>query len=108
LKGLIIICAALFVLHQVAQKVLGLQIPLADAYLDPLLCMPLLLYGLEWERRRLWGRPELSTGIVLCLTAILAVLFEWFFPYLHAGFTSDWIDVALYFAGAGMYLLARA
>ena len=107
MKVLIIICAALFLLHQIGQKLMGLHIPLADAYLDPLLSMPLLLYGLEWERKWLWGRPKLSAGKTLWLTAILAVLFKWIFPYLHLGFTFDWIDIALYFIGAVIYLLVR-
>lgn len=107
MKGLVILFATLFLLHQLGQKVLGLSLPLVDSYLDPLLSMPLLLYGLEWERKRLWGRPKLNTITLLGLTAVLALLFEYLFPYLHDGFTFDHIDIALYFIGTAVYIMVR-
>ena len=42
--------AALFIAHQLSQKVWGLSLPWADSYLDPLLCMPLLLTGYTAEQ----------------------------------------------------------
>lgn len=95
-----LLCAALFLLHQVSQKGLGLSFPLADNYLDTLLCMPLLLTGYQAEQRWLWGRTRLSLWEVLGTTAVLSFAFEWGFPRMSPGFTADWFDVAAYFTGA--------
>lgn len=101
-------CAALFVLHQIGQKALGWSVPLADNYLDTLLCMPLLLTGFRAEQRWLWGRGDLSLWETLGITALLSFVFEWVFPRISAGFTADWIDVAAYFAGALLQYVASA
>jgi hypothetical protein len=70
--------------------------------------MPLLLYGLEWEREKLWKRSKkLPLYALLILTAILAFVFEYVFPRIHSGFTGDWLDVALYFIGTLMYYTIR-
>ncbi|MCB0595720.1 MAG: hypothetical protein H6557_25985 [Lewinellaceae bacterium] len=97
----------LFLLHQFTQKVLHLSIPWADNYLDPLLCMPILLGGYQMEQRWLLGRQQLSFGEVMAITAFLSFVFEYLFPRFSAGFTADWWDVAAYFAGAWMFCLAR-
>jgi hypothetical protein len=95
--------AALFAAHQLGQKVLGLSIPWADNYLDPLLCMPILLTLLEWERRFIWGAGPLRLHEIMIATGLLSVLFECGFPAWSARFTADIWDVAAYFAGAGAY-----
>jgi len=100
LKPFPLFCAALFLLHQLSQKVLGWSIPPADNYLDTLLCMPLLLTGYQAEQRWLWGRKDLGLWEVVGATAALSFVFEWGFPRLSPAFTADWLDVAAYFAGA--------
>ena len=70
----------LFAAHQVLQKGLNISIPWADAYLDNLLCMPLLLGFWQWERRRLWGAPPLRAWEIVLATLLFAFLFEWAFP----------------------------
>ncbi len=74
-----------------------------DNYLDPLLCMPILLTLLLAERRHLWGK-----GGQYCLTykeialavVALSIIFEMVFPRLNARFVADWADVVAYIAGA--------
>ncbi|MCO6476602.1 MAG: hypothetical protein J5I94_08265 [Phaeodactylibacter sp.] len=98
----------LFFAHQFTQKVLHLPIPWADNYLDPLLCMPILLGGYRLEQHWLLRRQRLSLFEVLAITALLSFIFEWIFPRFSSGFTTDWWDVAAYFAGAlGFYLFQK-
>jgi hypothetical protein len=107
-KRIFLIVSLLFFLaHQLAQKVWGLAIPAADAYLDPLLCMPLLLTGLAWQQRWLSGRSRLRPLEILMATALVAFVSEWLFPRWSASFTADPWDVAAYFAGAGLFFLFR-
>lgn len=98
-------CALLFGLHQLLQKGLGMAIPWADNYLDPLLCMPLLLGLFEWEQQRLFGRRKLHLWEALVLTGLLSVLFECGFPRWSDRFTTDIWDVAAYYVGTAAYLL---
>ena len=86
---------------------MGVSIAIADSYLDPLLCMPLVLFVLDWERKRIWHSSNLSTGMVLCLTLVLALVFEFAFPVWNPGFTTDYLDVLLYFIGAALYIFVR-
>lgn len=102
-----IVSLLLFLAHQLVQKVWGVAIPMADAYLDPLLCMPLLLTGLEWQQRWLSGRPRLRLAEIILATAVVAFFSEWMFPRWSASFTADPWDVAAFFAGAGLFFLFR-
>ncbi|MEN0003224.1 MAG: hypothetical protein AAF798_03740 [Bacteroidota bacterium] len=97
----------LFLLHQVLQKGLAISIPFIDSYLDPLLCMPILLYLWQWDRRLVWSiqRP-LSLSEIIGATIILSMLFEWLFPRWHSGFYADGWDVVGYFMGAAGYYFA--
>jgi hypothetical protein len=98
--------ALIFLLHQWLQKGMGIAIPLADQYLDPLLCMPLLLGVWQWEKQWLFGH-RISATEIWVLTLILALLFELVFPWLTPKFTADWWDALLYFAGTTLFLLFR-
>lgn len=104
---LYILAGVLFILHQLLQKVWLISIPLADHYLDPLLCMPLLLGIWQWEKQWLF-QHKVSTTEVWVLTAVLGLLFEMVFPVLSPEFTSDWRDILLYFAGTTLFLLVRS
>jgi hypothetical protein len=108
-----ILCCGLFLAHQTTQKWLGWSLTWADAYLDPLLAMPILLGFFLAERRWLFGEGAgytLSAWEVAALTAALAVIFELLFPWLSTKFTPDWRDVAAYAAGglAFYFILNRA
>lgn len=106
--SLFVLSAVLFTAHQLTQKVWEISIPWADSYLDPLLCMPILLTGFTIEQRWLTKRPSLQPIEILAATGFLSFLFEWGFPRWSTGFTQDPWDVAAYFCGAALfYLLGR-
>lgn len=97
-----LLCAALFVAHQFSQKVFGLALPVLDSYLDPLLCMPILLSLFLAERRWLFRKSNayvLPKGEVLGLVLILTVLFEVGFPAFSTQFTGDVWDAVAYVIG---------
>ncbi len=80
-------CALAFVAHQIAQRLLGISVPLLDAYLDPFLAVPLLLglAALErwWLRTRSRSTWRGFTGAeVAAMTIALALVFEELFPRL--------------------------
>ncbi|BDS12253.1 hypothetical protein [Aureispira anguillae] len=100
------VCLLLFIGHQLTQKVLLWSIPLADNYLDTLLCMPILLGLILMERRFLWRRikvynfPLLDTIVSV---AALAILYEEIFPVFFSGFTRDVWDYVSYALGACLF-----
>lgn len=108
LSPLYLLAAALFLLHQYLQKVAHISIPLADQYLDPLLCMPLLLGIWQFEKKLLFNR-RITTLEIWTLTLVLTLLFEIGFPRMSPEhFTADWRDALLYIIGTVLYLIFRA
>lgn len=92
--------AVLFLLHQLAQYGLGWSVPLADSFLDPLLCFPILLGLLLIERRWLFDVQRLGWFETATATVVLAVIFEVVFPWLKRDFTADPLDLIAYALGA--------
>lgn len=104
-----IVLALVFVAHQLLQKNFHIALPWLDSYLDPLLCLPILLTLVLAERRHIFGKGDayqfskLEVGLAV-LT--LSIVFEVVFPALSARFTADWLDVLAYVAGGiGFYYL---
>ena len=98
-----IICCILFILHQILQKALGLSLPFFDLYLDSLLAMPIILSFLLLEKQILFRKGtnyRLTVLEIIMATFFISLVSEWLFPKLSNQFTTDWIDVALYIAGA--------
>lgn len=102
-----LLCLAVLLLHQLLQKGLGWRCTLADSYLDPLLCMPLLLGLLDWELKWRYGRGPLSSQEVIGAALLFSFLFEILFPRWSAQFTADVWDVLAYGLGALGYLIAQ-
>lgn len=101
-----LLCAALFIAHQLLQKFVHYPLPFIDSYLDCLLCMPLLLTGLLLEHRYLVFKNaayRLPANEIVLITFVLAVLFEWGFPMLSDAFTADWGDVIAYAVGSFVF-----
>ena len=95
--------AALFLLHQVAQKWWGWEVLWADHYLDTFLMAPLLLTGLLAEWRDLYQLGEqyvFSSLVVLVATLVLLFISELLFPYFSEAFTADPLDVLAITAGS--------
>lgn len=93
-------------IHQLAQKVLGWNIPIVHAYLDPLLFMPILLHLTLWERRVLFRALDdyqLEWWRIVAIFILASVVAEMVFPRLSTRFTADPYDVACYGLGAILY-----
>lgn len=97
------ICVGLFLLHQVLQKGLHVQLPLPDAYLDPLLCVPILLGLVSVERGLLFQRAHISLLEVIFFVVLCSALFELGFPRWSPAFTYDAWDVLAYAAGGVLF-----
>jgi hypothetical protein len=98
-------CLALFIAHQLLQKAFNISLPYIDCYLDPLLCMPILLYLLLIERRYFWRQKvtSLSSATIIAATIFIIVIAEILFPLYTTAFVFDIIDIALYCLGAAFF-----
>lgn len=84
----------------------GYQLPmLIHNYLNDLLCLPLVLGIITYIIRFLKkdAQFKLPLGFVICLATYYAVYFEFYQPKINSRYTSDWIDVLLYFIGGFSY-----
>lgn len=86
-------------MHQLIQRGFNAKVGLLDDYLDPLLCLPILLGLWLAERRMIFRVPRLSGLEVVVAGLVLAVLFEEGFPQWQPAFTRDWWDYLAYAAG---------
>jgi len=93
----------LFLLHQFVQYILGWSTPWVDAYLDPLLALPVLLGLLLFERRLVFRVKRLSLLEVGLVSVVLAIIFEEGFPRLQPAFVQDSFDYLAYLVGAGYF-----
>ncbi|MEL6844613.1 MAG: hypothetical protein AAFP02_15490 [Bacteroidota bacterium] len=100
------ICAGLFTLHQLTQRVLHWSIPLVDSYLDPLLCFPVLFGLFVVERRLVNGadyRLPIFDGVIMA--GVLSLVFEWGFPKWSEQFFYDPLDFVAYAIGVTLFFL---
>lgn len=106
LRPLFILCSALFVLHQLTQWGMNTHIPWADAYLDNLVAMPVVLHLWLAEQRLLFKKGEnfeLPASRIIVATAYILLITELIFPLLSSRFTADAWDVLYTAAGALLY-----
>lgn len=99
------ICLALFVLHQLLQKGMGMDVPFIHAYLDPTMSIPLMLGVLNIERNWLFGRTRLTGLETVIGTVFLAFVFEVLFPRWSDAFTYDPWDFVAYGLGGLIFWL---
>lgn len=97
-----LVLSAVFLLHQIVERVLGWHHPWADSYLDPLLFMPILFHSIHWERRHIWKRGERYTipdyELFVWWIAV-SIITEYYFPKWQPAFVSDALDVLCYGIG---------
>ena len=108
LRPLFLLSVLLFAAHQVLQWGLRIHLPWADAYLDNLLVMPVVLHLWLAEARLLFKRGaayELSNAQIIAATVYFLGITELLFPLLSKRFTSDVWDIAYIAAGAVLYAL---
>jgi len=92
-NSFIILVFIVFLIHQILQKGLEVNIPFLDNYLDPF-CLGVIaafLFGLQ--HRWLFPERKISTLELLVLIAMLSLISEVLFPYLSDQFVADWRDV---------------
>ena len=103
--GSILIAVTLFF----AQK---LELPFPNwmyFYVNDFLCMPIVLSLSLAILRRIKKTQTLYVPIpvLLALTTYFAVFFEWLMPQINSRYTSDRIDISLYFLGALLFYYAQ-
>ncbi|WP_157472255.1 hypothetical protein [Neolewinella persica] len=82
------------------QYILGWSTPWVDAYLDPLLALPILLGLLLFERRLIFRIQRLSLLEVCLVSIVLMLIFEEGFPRWEPAFVRDYYDYIAYLFGS--------
>lgn len=97
----ILLCIAIAVYF--IKHIGGNQLPwYINNYLNDLLCLPIVLGIITYVIQFFKKDPQfkLPLGFVICLATYYAVYFEYYQPRINNRYTSDWVDVLLYFIGA--------
>jgi len=92
-----------FLLHQIVEKILDVHFSFLDSYLDPFLCIPIMLTFLLFERRVFFRQGNtfvLSSLEIIVATIVMICISELLFPYLSSQFTADWHDAIGMFCGS--------
>ena len=98
---MLVIAASIYLLQKLATP-----LPLlVNSYLNDLLCIPLVLGALTFIIRKMKHDPnfKLPLGFIFILSSYYAVFFEYYLPRTNTRYTSDWLDVALYFIGGMLF-----
>jgi len=97
--------AVLFVGNQIAQH-LQIATHFTSAYLDDLLCLPIVLFIVQWVQRRVHQRDAvLPYSHVVVSFVFFSLLFEVVLPRLSVRYVSDYRDVLFYAAGALIFCI---
>lgn len=91
-----------------ASQKLAIPLPLlVNNYLNDLLCIPLVLGTLTFIIRKIKHDPKfkLPLGFIFILSSYYAIYFEYYLPKINSRYTSDWIDIVLYFLGGILFYL---
>ena len=110
LKGYFIASLLIGLTVYIAQKSKYLLPDIIQFYLNDFLIIPIVLttslYILRWSKND--KNYHIPLSIVLYSCFLYSFLFEYFFPKFHVRYTSDFIDVILYFAsGIIFYILQK-
>lgn len=100
---MLVIAASIYMLQKSA-----ILIPrLVNNYLNDLLCIPLVLGLLTYTIRWLKKDDEFKFPLrfIVLLSSYYAIYFEYYLPKHNSRYTSDWMDVSLYFLGGILFYL---
>ncbi|MBA2746341.1 MAG: hypothetical protein H0U44_08965 [Flavisolibacter sp.] len=109
-KPLFILACAIFILHQVLQKIMHVPEAYVDSYLDNLLAMPIVLSLWQTEKHLLFKKPvdyKLSLLEIIIATIYIIIISEIIFPRFSEKFTSDWIDGIFFFMGSALFYIVE-
>ncbi|WP_375578573.1 magnesium citrate secondary transporter [Marivirga tractuosa] len=104
---LVYLSILLFLVHQLIEKSFNYSIPILHAYLDDLVCMPIIL-GLGTQVIQ-WIHPVkdlyfLDKNAIIITVIFYSILFEGILPFVNPSiYTADWIDIVLYALGGIMF-----
>lgn len=79
-------------------------------YVNDFLIIPIVLYSSLFVIRKLKNDKKLQLSLlqILYVCALYAVIFEYWLPKFHPRYTSDFVDVGLYFlSGILFYFLQK-
>jgi hypothetical protein len=94
-RMLFLLCLVLFVIHQLQPA--AISHPLADAYLDDLLCMPVCLFPMLYVFRLFLGSQyRFPASYLAGVWLFFSLYFEVFLPHYNSLFTADWADIVCY------------
>ncbi|WKK77964.1 magnesium citrate secondary transporter [Marivirga salinae] len=93
--------------HQLIDKAFNYSIPISHAYLDDLVCIPIIL-GLGTQIIQ-WIHPIknlyfLDKNVIIITVIFYSILFEGILPFVNPSiYTADWIDIVMYSIGAILF-----
>ncbi|MFK7950985.1 MAG: hypothetical protein AB8G11_25625 [Saprospiraceae bacterium] len=101
-----IVLTILLTLHQIIQKILLINFPFIDAYLDDFLAMPFVLSIFLMEQF-FWNRRTSNLTIfeIVIFTTIFSIFFEEIVPKLNMNYTKDLWDYLAYGLGSCFFYL---
>lgn len=101
-----IVVTILLIVHQIIQKILLINLPFIDAYLDDFLAMPFILSMFLIEQF-FWNRRTTNLTIfeIVIFTTIFAIFFEEIVPNFSESYTKDYWDYVAYGLGSYFFYL---
>ena len=99
--------ALLFVIHQILQKLIGVEIPFVDFYIDPFCFSALTMPLYMWERKMLFHQSGISKLEMLVLLTFLILFSEVVLPYFSSQFIADLLDVLMILLGGVWFYCFR-
>ena len=99
--------AALFILHQILQKVFNLSLPFVDSFFDPFCFIAISLPLVQFERTILYKQEHLSGAEAFIIFVILALVSELVLPLVSTQFIYDPLDFLAMFLGFAWFILLR-
>jgi hypothetical protein len=104
---LVFVSILLFLVHQIIEKGFNYSIPISDAYLDDLVCMPIIL-GIGTQIIQ-WIHPVkslyfLDKNAIILTVIFYSILFEGILPFVNPSiYIVDWVDIVMYSVGAILF-----
>jgi len=107
--GLFIVFVLAFFVHWLAEQH-GIHIPWVHAYMDDIICIPIILFPILFVFRR-WIYPSghfvFPISYIITTWAILSFVFEVYLPQKNPIHTSDPIDMVLYAMGGLVFYVIQ-
>ena len=106
---LFVVCLAVFLLNMLLLNFSSNQPAFFSSYLNDLLCLPIVLSLCLFLIRFLSKNKQVQISLfsAFSLAALYSIYFEFYLPDLTTRYTSDIIDVLLYFTGAFSFWLVQ-